>query len=139
MQTAIRREHWRSRLGIIFATSGSAIGLGTLWKLPYLVGQGGGGAFIALFLAFTLLLGLPLFAAELVLGKHFQKSVVTTFNLVPSPWNLMPLFGWLAIIVTFLIAGWYGVVSGWGINYLVMALTDSFRRKIKDSHCHTHI
>ncbi len=47
----VRREHWRSRLGIIFATSGSAIGLGTLWKLPYLVGQGGGGAFIAMFLA----------------------------------------------------------------------------------------
>lgn len=79
--TTIRREHWRTRLGIVFATSGSAIGLGTLWKLPYLVGQGGGGAFIALFLGFSLLLGLPLFVAELVLGKYYQKSVVKIFRL----------------------------------------------------------
>jgi|SRR5579871_2451575 len=126
---AIRREHWRSRLGIIFATSGSAIGLGTLWKLPYLVGQGGGGAFIALFLGFTLLLGLPLFIAELVLGKFYQKSVVKIFSDIPSQFSVMPLFGSLAIIATFLIAGWYGVVSGWGINYLVMALTDAFANK----------
>lgn len=129
MQTGVKREHWRSRLGIIFATSGSAIGLGTLWKLPYLVGQGGGGAFIALFLGFILLLGLPLFVAELVLGKHYQKSVVQIFQAVPSRTSMMHLFGWLAIIVTFLIAGWYGVVSGWGINYLVMALTDAFANK----------
>jgi len=125
----MRREHWRSRLGIIFATSGSAIGLGTLWKLPYLVGQGGGGAFIALYLLFTLLLGLPLFIAELGLGKFHQKSVVKIFAEIPSPLSLMPLFGVLAIIATFLIAGWYGVVSGWGINYLIMALTDAFAHK----------
>lgn len=129
MHTSHRREHWRSRLGIIFATSGSAIGLGTLWKLPYLVGQGGGGAFITLFLVFTLVLGVPLFIAELVLGKYYQKSVVTIFESLPSPSALMALYGWLAIIVTFLIAGWYGVVSGWGINYLVMALTDGFANR----------
>lgn len=129
MHTVTRREHWRSKLGIIFATSGSAIGLGTLWKLPFLIGQGGGGAFIMLFLGFTLLLGMPLFIAELVLGKHYQKSVVHIFAQVPGNSSLMPLFGWLAIVATFLIAGWYGVVSGWGINYLVMALTDAFSNK----------
>ncbi len=125
----IRREHWRSRLGIIFATSGSAIGLGTLWKLPYLVGQGGGGAFIVMFLVFTLLLGTPLFVAELVLGKHYQKSVLSIFNQVPSRSGAISLLGWVAILATFLIAGWYGVVSGWGINYLVMALTDAFSNR----------
>jgi neurotransmitter:Na+ symporter, NSS family len=129
MQTRARREHWRSKLGIIFTTSGSAIGLGTLWKLPYLMGQGGGGAFIALFLVFTLLLGMPLFIAELALGKHYQKSAVKIFSLLSPNSFLMPLFGWLAIVVTILIAGWYGVVSGWGINYLVMALTDAFSHK----------
>lgn len=128
----VRREHWRSRLGIIFATSGSAIGLGTLWKLPYLVGQGGGGAFIAMFLIFTLLLGTPLFVAELVLGKHFQKSVVAIFEQIPSKSGMLPLLGWVAIIATFLIAGWYGVVSGWGINYLLMALTDAFSNRTPD-------
>lgn len=124
-----RREHWRSRLGIIFATSGSAIGLGTLWKLPYLMGQGGGGAFIALFLLFTLVLGLPLFIAELALGKYYQRSVIEIFKEVPSKSGVMRLFGSLALVTTILIAGWYGVVSGWGINYLLMALTDAFSHK----------
>src|SRR5262245_23530451 len=86
-----RREHWRSRLGIIFATSGSAIGLGTLWKLPFLIGQGGGGAFILLFLGFTLFLGMPLFIAELVLGKFFQKSVVTIFDNLPGASSVISL------------------------------------------------
>lgn len=129
MQVVTKREHWRSRLGIIFATCGSAIGLGTLWQLPYLVGKGGGGAFIVLFLSFTMLLGTPLFVAELVLGKHYQKSVVQIFYNLPSPTASLHLFGWLGVIATFLIAGWYGVVSGWGINYLVMALTDAFSNK----------
>jgi NSS family neurotransmitter:Na+ symporter len=130
-----KHEHWRSRLGVIFATSGSAIGLGTLWKLPYMVGQGGGGAFILLFLLFTLLIGTPLFIAELALGKHFQKNVVDAFKSVSSPNSVMPLFGWLAIIATLLIAGWYGVVSGWGINYLIMALADAFaNRSPNDFH-----
>ena len=80
MSGEAKREHWRSRLGLIFATSGSAIGLGTLWKLPYLVGQNGGGAFIILFLAFTFLLGTPLFVAELTLGKSSQRSVINTFS-----------------------------------------------------------
>lgn len=127
MQPSPRREHWRSRLGIIFATSGSAIGLGTLWKLPYLMGQGGGGAFITLFLLFTLGLGMPLFIAELALGKYLQKSVVEVFKSFSS--SMLPMAGALAIVVTFLIAGWYGVVSGWGINYLLIALTDGFANK----------
>lgn len=124
-----RREHWGTKFGIIFATSGSAIGLGTLWKLPYLVGQGGGGAFIALFLLFTLAIGTPLFVAELALGKYYQKSVLTVFESVPSKSGVLSLFGWLAILATILIAGWYGVVSGWGLNYLLMALSDGFSNR----------
>jgi len=133
LNTSGRREHWRSRFGIIFATSGSAIGLGTLWKLPYLVGQGGGGAFIILFLVFTLLLGTPLFIAEMALGKHYQKSVTTIFSTVPSNSGFLPIFGWMAIISTILIAGWYGVVSGWGLNYLLMALTDGFSHRTPEN------
>lgn len=123
------REHWRSRLGVFFATSGSAIGLGTLWKLPYMVGQGGGGAFIIMFLAFTVVFGIPLFAAELLLGKMYQMGIVGLFARVgPKPGSLSA-FGWVGVASTLLIAGWYGVVSGWGINYLFMALTDGFKGK----------
>lgn len=129
MSDSAHREHWRSRLGIFFATSGSAIGLGTLWKLPYLVGQGGGGAFILLFLIFTLLLGMPLFMAELILGKTYQQSVVKVFSAIETKTDTMAFFGFLALVVTILIAGWYGVVAGWGLNYLFMSLTDAFAHK----------
>lgn len=128
MQT-LKREHWHSRLGIIFATSGSAIGLGTLWKLPYMIGQNGGGAFIALFLIFTLLLGFPLFVAELLLGKINQKSVVSIFANTKDYGDFSPILGLVSIVATLLIAGWYGVVSGWGINYFVMSIADAFHNK----------
>lgn len=128
MQTS-KREHWHSRLGIIFATSGSAIGLGTLWKLPYMIGQNGGGAFIALFLLFTLLLGLPLFIAELLLGKINQKSVISIFAKTKDYGDFAPILALVSIVATLLIAGWYGVVSGWGINYFVMSIADAFHNK----------
>lgn len=124
-----KREHWHSRLGLVFATCGSAIGLGTLWKLPYMVGQNGGGAFIFLFLLFTILLGMPLFAAELALGKINQKSITGIFFKEKTYGEISGIMGFIGILATLLIAGWYGVVSGWGIQYLLMALSDSFKEK----------
>ena len=75
-----QREHWGSRLGFIMATAGSAIGLGTLWKFPYVTGQNGGGAFVILYILFTLLIGIPIFIAELSLGRCAQRGVVGIFS-----------------------------------------------------------
>lgn len=120
-----KREHWGSKLGFVLAAAGSAIGLGTMWKLPSTMGQNGGGAFILLFLFFTLLIGLPLFIAELLLGRQGQRSVVGVFERFAKNSNFVG-FGWLSVGTALLILGWYCVVAGWGINYLLLSLADSF-------------
>jgi NSS family neurotransmitter:Na+ symporter len=74
-----QREHWGSKLGFIMAAAGSAIGLGTLWKFPYVTGENGGGAFVLVYILCTLLIGIPLFIAELLIGRLAQKGAVATF------------------------------------------------------------
>jgi len=126
------REHWSSRVGFFLAVAGSAIGLGTMWKLPYTMGQNGGGAFILVYLAFTFLIGIPLFIAELLLGRKSQRGVVGTFShwsRKGTSWNAI---GWLGITVTLLIAGWYAVIAGWGLNYIFLSLADTFAGKSTD-------
>jgi len=116
------REHWGSRLGFILAAAGSAIGLGTMWMLPYIVGQNGGGAFILVFLGFILAVGIPLFICELLLGRQSQRGVVGTFATFThndSKWRVM---GWLGVVCTYLVAGWYAVVAGWGLHYIGTSL-----------------
>ena len=124
--TKTMRETWSSKLGFVLASVGSAIGLGAMWKLPYIMGQNGGGAFILLFIAFNFLIGLPLFVGELILGRESRKGVVsafTTFSDKTSSWGLV---GWLTAISSLLILGWYCVVAGWGICYVFLSLTDAF-------------
>ena len=122
----IEREHWGSRLGFIMAAAGSAIGLGTLWKLPYMMGQNGGGAFILLYLFFSVLIGLPLFIGELLLGREGQRGTVAVFDkFAPnSSWNII---GCTSVFSSFLILGWYCVIAGWGFNYILLALVGTFQ------------
>lgn len=125
--TQAAREHWSSKLSFILASVGSAIGLGAMWKLPYTIGQNGGGAFIVLFILFNFLIGLPLFIGELILGRESKKGVVSAFIAFSekgSPWSAI---GWLTVLVVSLILGWYCVVAGWGICYIFLSLTDAFR------------
>lgn len=125
--TQAAREHWSSKLSFILASVGSAIGLGAMWKLPYTIGQNGGGAFIILFILFNFLIGLPLFIGELILGRESKKGVVSAFIAFSekgSPWSAI---GWLTVLVVSLILGWYCVVAGWGICYIFLSLTDAFR------------
>ena len=126
------RETWSSKLGFVLASVGSAIGLGAMWKLPYTMGQNGGGAFIILFIVFNFLVGLPLYIGELILGRESRKGVVsafTTFSDKGSSWSLV---GWLTAISSLLILGWYCVVAGWGICYVFLSLTDAFHGLTRD-------
>lgn len=120
-----KREHWGSKLGFVLAAAGAAIGLGTMWKLPSTMGQNGGGAFILLFLFFTIIIGLPLFIGELVLGRQGQRSIVGVFQKYAKDSGFIGI-GWLCVITALLILGWYCVVAGWGVNYLLLSLADSF-------------
>lgn len=124
--TKTTRETWSSKISFVLASVGSAIGLGAMWKLPYIMGQNGGGAFIILFVSFNFLIGLPLFIGELILGRESKKGVVSaflTFSEKNSAWSMV---GWLTALVAMLILGWYCVVAGWGICYILLSLTDAF-------------
>ena len=127
-----KREHWGSRLGFVLAAAGSAIGLGTMWMLPYIMGQNGGGAFVLVFLVFLLSIGVPLFICELMLGRHSQRGVVGTFAHFKPNTKFWPAVGWIGVICTYLVAGWYAVVAGWGLKYIWLSITNSFSGKSID-------
>lgn len=115
---------WSSNLAFLAAAVGSAVGLGSIWKFPYIVGVNGGGAFVLVYLAFVAAVGIPLMIAELSLGRHGGPSVVRTLAaLVPHrrsarAWNAV---GWLSAIAAFVILSFYSVVAGWALAYAVKA------------------
>jgi NSS family neurotransmitter:Na+ symporter len=121
------RERWSSRLAFIVAAVSAAVGLGAIWKFPYVCGQNGGGAFLLLFFIFNFVIGLPLFIGELLLGRQSQKGVVSSFLIFSKPESPWSLVGWMIVAVSLLILGWYCVVAGWGICYVLLALSDSFQ------------
>jgi NSS family neurotransmitter:Na+ symporter len=120
------RAHWASRLGFILAAAGSAIGLGNIWKFPYITGKNGGGAFVLVYLACIVLIGLPILMAEFLIGRHGQKDAVGSFAALEgrrSPWCLV---GWGEVTASFILLSFYAVVAGWSFDYVVKAATGSF-------------
>jgi len=117
-----QQEHWKSKLGFILAAAGSAIGLGAIWKFPYVAGTGGGGAFLLVFLLFILLLGFPLLVGEFILGRKSQSDAISTYKkLAPqSSWHITGIIG---VVTSFLVLSFYSVIGGWIILYLFKALT----------------
>lgn len=117
-----QQEHWKSRIGFVLAAAGSAIGLGAIWKFPYVAGTGGGGAFLLLFLLFTLLLGFPLLIGEFMLGRKSQSDAITTYKKF-APNSAWHITGRIGVVTSFLVLSFYSVVGGWIILYLGKALT----------------
>lgn len=120
------RNHWGSRLGFILAAVGSAVGLGNIWKFPFITGMNGGGAFVLVYLAAILFCGLPLLMAEFAIGRHAQKDVVGSFASLTPKGGLWKYIGWINLAASFIILSYYGVIAGWTLDYLVKALTGSF-------------
>src|SRR5918996_1890881 len=122
------RESWASRFGFIMATAGFAVGLGNIWRFPYLTGMNGGGAFLIVYLAIALLIGIPLFAAEIGLGRKAQLTPIAGMRKLTgragSPWNLV---GWLGVAAAFLIITYYFVLIGWVLIYVLRTAIGSFR------------
>lgn len=108
------RETFGSRLGFIFAAAGSAIGLGNIWRFPYLVGVYGGAAFLVVYLAIVVIIGVVCFISEVALGRHTRQSNVGAFKAIKPSWAPVGLIG---IIAGFMILSFYGVVGGWTIYY----------------------
>ncbi|MEM8598502.1 MAG: sodium-dependent transporter [Bacteroidota bacterium] len=123
--TTSSRGFWGSRLGFILAASGSAIGLGNIWRFPYSAGEGGGGVFVVIYLVFVAAIGLPVLLAELAVGRETRRNPVGAFKaLVPgSAW---PLVGGLGVLTGFGILAFYSVIAGWTVGYLWKALSGAF-------------
>ncbi len=116
------RGLWASRMGFILAASGSAIGLGNIWKFPYITGQNGGGAFVLVYLACIVVIGLPIMLSEFTLGRKTQLNPVGAFKKL-APGSTWTLVGFMGVVAGFLILSFYGVVGGWTLAYIVKSVS----------------
>ena len=124
MSHSNERVNFGSRLGIILATAGSAVGLGNIWRFPYMTGQNGGAAFIIIYVGCVLLLGIPCMVNEFIIGRHGASNTARAYTKLSNgtPWKWV---GFLGVFTGFLITGYYCVVSGWCLQYVFGALTGS--------------
>ena len=123
-----QRDSFTGRIGIIAAVAGSAVGLGNIWKFPYITGVFGGGAFVLVYLICIAIIGLPVMLSEFTIGRKAQRNAVGSFKkLAPGkPWFLTGIMG---IAAAFMILAFYGVVAGWTLEYLGKAVLNSFAGK----------
>ncbi|MDP2098899.1 MAG: sodium-dependent transporter [Methylobacter sp.] len=120
---------WSSRLAFILAATGSAVGLGNIWKFPYIAGENGGGAFVLVYLLCILLIGIPIMMAETMLGRRSRQNPIDTMMTLADEagadknWHYL---GWMGVIAGFLILSYYSVIAGWASAYTVKAFVGSF-------------
>jgi len=113
----LERAKFGSKIGIILATAGSAVGLGNVWRFPFMAGQNGGCEFILLYILCVLLLGIPCMVSEFIIGRHAQSNTARAYRKLANgtPWMLV---GYLGVLTGFLITGYYAIVSGWCLQYI---------------------
>ena len=121
------REQWGSRLGFILAASGSAVGLGNIWKFPSMAGENGGAAFTLIYLICIFVVGLPIVIAEFVIGRRTQLSPVGAFKLL-APNTNWKWVGVIGVASAFIILSFYGVVGGWTLRYTFMSISGGFSK-----------
>ena len=127
-----KREHWGSSIGFILAASGSAVGLGNIWKYPYIAGENGGGAFTLIYLLCIVIVGMPIVIGEFVIGRNTQLSPVGAFEKL-APNSYWKWVGMLGVLSAFIILAFYGVVGGWTLRYTFMSLTGGFSELAGDT------
>ncbi len=115
-----KREQWSTKLGFVCAAMGSAVGLGNIWRFPYIVGENGGGAFILVYLACVVICGLPIMLGELVIGRTAQSDAVGSFGKLTSN-QMWSVGGLIGVLAGFFILSFYSVVAGWALKYLFAA------------------
>lgn len=112
-------ESFGSKIGAILVAAGSAIGLGSIWRFPYIAGENGGGAFVLLYLVCVLILGIPVMLAEFSIGTHTRKGVVKAYASLSKRWKFL---GYNSILVSVLISGFYYIVAGWSLYYFFASI-----------------
>ncbi|MFU8844215.1 MAG: sodium-dependent transporter [Bacteroidales bacterium] len=121
----MQRDSFGSKIGIIAAAAGSAIGLGNIWRFPYVTGQNGGAAFLVLYIAFILIIGVPVMLSELSIGRRAQRNAYGSFRFLKpgQPWYLVGVMG---IAAAFFILAFYSTIAGWTLEYIYRALINDF-------------
>lgn len=119
------RDSFSSKFGVIAAAAGSAIGLGNIWKFPYIAGENGGGVFLVVYLIFILLIGIPVMMSEFIIGRKAQQNVFGAFRSLTKEgfWKIIGIMG---VLAAFFILSFYGTVAGWTMEYLWLAIKNSF-------------
>ncbi len=120
------RGNFGTKIGVILATAGSAVGLGNIWRFPYMAGQDGGAAFILLYVGCVLLLGIPGMIAEFIVGRHSAANAARAYRNLSGrgPWGLA---GYLGVFTSMIILGFYAVIAGWCLQYLFASVTGGLR------------
>ncbi len=117
----VERANFGSKLGVILATAGSAVGLGNVWRFPYMAGENGGAVFIMIYVVCVVLLGIPCMVSEFIVGRHGQSNTARAYRKLAggTPWAMI---GYMGVLTGFLITGYYAVVSGWCLQYIFASL-----------------
>lgn len=127
---------WSSRMGFVLAATGSAVGLGNIWKFPYMIGQSGGAAFVLVYLACIAMIGLPILVSEWMIGRRGQKNPINTMSEVAAAngrsrnWAVVGATG---VLGAFLILSFYSVIGGWALSYMVDVAGGTFGGMDKDA------
>ncbi len=124
MATSSESMHgmWSSRLMFVLAAAGSAVGLGNIWRFPYVAGENGGGAFVLTYLICIALIGIPIMTAEILLGRSGRQSPINSMRMLAARSGASPLWqliGWMGALCGFMILSFYGVIAGWAMHYVV--------------------
>lgn len=120
------RDSFKSRLGFILVSAGCAIGIGNVWKFPYITGEYGGAVFVLFYLAFLILLGIPVVTMELAVGRSSRKSVLRGFETLEPKGTYWHLHGWVCLIGSYILMVYYTTISGWMVDYFWKFLRGSF-------------
>ncbi|WP_286951619.1 MULTISPECIES: sodium-dependent transporter [Aminobacterium] len=120
-QEKMEREQWGSRIGFLLASAGSAIGLGNIWRFPYITGKNGGAAFLVIYIALAFTIGASVMLAEFAIGRAAKKNAVGAFRELKG--GVWPLVGWMGLAVAFIILSYYAVIGGWTFAYIFKSFT----------------
>ena len=123
----MKRESFQSRLGFILVSAGCAIGIGNVWKFPYVTGQNGGGVFVLFYLLFLAIMGVPVLTMELAVGRASRQSAVLGYKALQPKGSRWHLHGWFCVIGCYLLMMYYTTVSGWMLGYFVKFATGTFK------------
>lgn len=134
----MEREKLKSRLGFILLSAGCAIGIGNVWKFPYMAGQGGGGAFVLFYLIFLVILGLPILCMEFAVGRASQKSPVKAYQALEKPGQKWHIHGYFTLAGCYLLMMFYTTVAGWMLHYFYLTATGKFTNSSTEEVVNTY-